>query len=365
MRRITIAAIIIILSPALCMAKKDKNKEKQEDQQNAIEKEDNNFSKKIARHPNDASVYLAHAQKLSSFKQDGAIIAKVRESYDSALHLDSMNGTIYKDYGNYLSTVAHNFEDAKIILSKGLKLLPSDEQMKKQLEGTEAILIAREADMKMRDVGHSSGRELDSNKNYKVYSNIDSLRKETENKGSSVYYPLLLERFNKNDKTLSAEDMYFLIIGYSTQSAYNPFNRNDLSSIQRALAKGLDTGITESLEILSLNPLNPSLNREMMYYYRKKGMAKQADDYLKRIQLYYSGILFSGNGTCAKPYLSLWGKEEYSFLNYINFKDTDIKSMELCNGQMVEQIQCENISSSKKENIYFNMKLIYSRLTTK
>lgn len=361
MRRIAIVAFMCILVPASLQAKKEK---KGQDIQHEIEKENRSFDKKIAKHPTDANIYWEHANNLSKLKGDASLVASIRDSYQQALARDSSNGTIYKDYANFLAKTI-DYDETKSILLKGIKLLPADEQMKKQLASVDAILSAQAIDAKMKSVGTSAIREIDTNKNYRFYSNLDSIRAVVKDPSNKMYYPLLLERFNNEDKSLTAEDMYFLIIGYSTQSAYKPFNKNELLALQMVSSSNLDTGITAGLDLLGTNPLNPAINREIMYYYRKKGLNKLADRYENRVKMFYSGILFSGNGSCNKPYIALWGKEEYTFLNYIQFKGTDIKSMEMCNGKMVEMIQCNNEVTGNKENIYFNMRLIYLQSANK
>jgi len=361
MRRIAIVAFMFILIPASMQAKKEK---KQVDIQHEIDKENRNFEKKVGKHPNDANIYWQHANNLCKFKGDAGLVANIKENYQQALAYDTSNGIIYKDYANFLVKTI-NYDETKSILTKGLKLLPTDEQMKKQLVAIEAILNAQAIDSKMKSVGISTIREIDTQKNYHSYSNLDSIRQVVKDPTNKMYYPLLLERFNNEDKSLTAEDMYFLIIGYSTQSAYKPFNKNELLALQMVSSSNLDTGISAGLDLLGTNPLNPAINREIMYYYRKKGLNKLADRYENRVKMFYSGILFSGNGSCNKPYISLWGKEEYTFLNYIQFKGTDVKSMEMCNGQMVEMIQCNNEVKGGKENIYFNMRLIYLQSANK
>ena len=126
-----------------------------------------------------------------------------------------------------------------------------------------------------------------------------------------------------------------------------------------------DSGIKKGNELLLDNPLNPSLNREMMYCYRKKNDPLNADKYLNRIKQVFNGMLYSGDGTCENPYVSLWAKEEYNFITYLGYRSTENHAMGTCAGQMAEKIDMIDPATEKVEAIHFNVALIYMQAVGK
>ena len=97
----------------------------------------------------------------------------------------------------------------------------------------------------------------------------------------------------------------------------------------------------------------------MMYCYRKKNDPVQGDKYMHRIQQFFNGVLYSGDGSCEKPYVSIWAKEEYNLISYLGYTATENHAMGTCAGQMAEQIDMINPKTQETETIHFNVALIY------
>lgn len=345
--------VLLFLLAIDCVAKDDKAAQKNK---KAVEKEESRFEKNLEKNPNSAAPYLEHANNLS------AIISEYNRAggfYLLAIKHDSANADIYKDYGIYLTDKMHSFPEAKTVLEKGLALSPADEVIKKYLADVNKILALQDADNKLRDFGVTIIKENNPTGNFASISNFDSLKLLALTPGNKYYYPDMAAKFLADDKNLTAADIYMLIIGFSTQKSYSAFSYNDINEMKMLAGYNLDSAISRGKELVKTNPLNPTLNRELMYYYRKKNQPGEADKYLIRIQQFFNGVLYSGNGTCDRPYVSLWSKEEYNFLTYLGYKATETHYMGACAGHMAEIIDAVNNTTQKTEPVHFNVGLIY------
>ena len=254
-------------------------------------------------------------------------------------------------------------DEAQIILTKGLHYSGNDDEIKKYLVSVNTSIAKRDEELKLRDIGKTDAAELNPDGNYASMVNFDSLKMVITDAGNNKSYIKLLNRFLENDKHLTPEEMYILIIGYSRDKYYNPFNYNDINTMKQLVAYSLDSAISKGLEIINTNPLNPSLNRELMYCYRKKNDPVSAENYLIRVKQFYSGMLYSGNGTCERPYIILWSKEDNNFINYLGYKSTNTHSMGTCASQMAEIADMIDPVSGKTRKICFNLQLIYQQTT--
>lgn len=359
MRNILIVIALVLCGVINSTAKDDKGERKAKA---AIDKEELRFRKDVEKNPGDATIYWKHANNLAAFPTE---FKRAGDIYKKALELDSVNVDIYKDYGKYLLERLGSLEQARIILARGLQLASNDAELAQTMAAVDAAISRRDAEIKLRDVGTTKVNELNPGTSYASITNFDSLRMLlTDVSGDKNYYKLL-NRFLADDKTLSPGDMYLLIVGYARLSDYNPFNYNDISTMKQLSAYSVDSAIRMGIEIMNTNPLNPSLNRELMYYYRKKNDFGTAEKYLNRVRQFYNGVLYSGNGTCDRPYISLWSKEAPNFISYLGKKPADNHSMGTCAGQMAEIIDMIDPASGKTEQICFNLKLVYTQTTGK
>ena len=354
---------IIIVSLFLlandCFAKEDKSVQKN---RKAVEKEENRFHKSLEKNTDTAAVYLDHANNLAAINSEAN---RAYNYYQLALRYDSVNAGLYRDYGRYLFDRLRKYNDAKAMLEKGLTLALKDEEIKKYLIAVNNAIALQEEDDRMKDFGTTTLKELNTDSNYKAITRFDSLKILVAEPGNKYNYQSLLTRFLADDKTLTPVEMYMMIVGYSRQPSYSPFNYNDILGMRMIANHNLYTAIKMGIGLTKTNPLNPTLNRELMYYYRKKKDPENAEKYLGRIKQYFNGVLFSGNGTCDKPYISLWSKEEYNFITYLGYKPTDNHFMGQCSGQMAEIIDMINPATQKTEPVIFNVALIYMQTVGK
>jgi len=351
--------MLLILFAIHAPAKEDKTAQKNK---KIVEREERRFEKDLSRNPGNAEPYLNHANNLAVINSE---YSRAAGFYDLALRHDSLNATIYKEYGKYLFDKVRSYYLAKTMLEKGLALAPADGEVKKYLDTTNQVLALQGAESRLRDFGTTTVKELNPGGDYVAITKFDSLKIVVNETASQFNYQKLLSRYLADDKMLTPQEMYMLIVGYSTQKTYNPFNYNDILEMNMMANHDVESAIAKGNELIKTNPLNPTLNKELMYYYRKKDDTVQADKYLNRIRQFFNGVLYSGNGSCNKPYISLWAKEEYNFITYLGNKATENHSMGMCAGQMAEIIDVIYPATQKTESMHFNVALIYMQTVGK
>ena len=157
-----------------------------------------------------------------------------------------------------------------------------------------------------------------------------------------------------------------MLIGYTQTENYNPYNYNAIDNIYTLAGNGqIDEAIKKGEELLNTNPLNPSLNRVLMYCYRKKGNNEKAEYYHKRILTVFNAMLYTGQGTCEKPYITFWVKEEYNFARHIGLSPTGQYSTGMCTGGMADKLETNNPKTEEKEIIHFNIMPIFKKTMKK
>ena len=341
------------------MAKDGKDDKKN---QKAAEKEEAQFDKNLRKNPESSLPYLEHANNLSAISSE---CARAGAFYDIALKMDTANAQIYKDYGIYLCDKMRAYPKAKELLMKAITRSPGDPETRAHLDAINKIIAVQEAENKLRDFGTTTVKEKNPGGNAAALNKFDSLKGLALTTGNPFYYHALLKKFLADDRSLTAGEMFMLILGYSAQPTYNAFSYNDINEMKMKASGNIDDGISYGLELVKVNPLNPTLNRELMYYYRKKEQPAEADKYLRRVQQFFNGVLWSGNGSCERPYISLWSKEEYNFLTYTGYKATESHYMGQCAGHMAEVIDAVNLTTQKTEPVHFNVGLIYMQTVGK
>jgi hypothetical protein len=355
------SAYITILLIILSFAASAKDEKAAEKNRRIVEKEEARFHKDLARHSDTGRIYYEHARNLSEINSESN---RALGFYRLALKYDSTNASLYRDYGRYLFERQRSYHESRKVLDVAFRMNPGDTSLRNDLIVVNRTIDMVEAEDRLRDFGTFDVLESKVDTSYYGAGQYDSLRNVVVDTSNLYSYKRLLKRFLADDRSLTSREMFMLIIGYSRQPEYNPFNYNDISEVKMLSGHDPDAAIEKGTALMQTNPLNPSLYRELMYSYRKKNDPQRAEKYLSRIKQFFSGVLYSGNGTCAHPYVSLWAKEEYNFLNYLGYKTTDEHAMGSCAGKMAEIIYATN-SAGQKEQAYFNVSLIYTQTVGK
>ncbi len=337
-----------------------KDEKAEKENKKRIEKEEQHYQKELRKNAGSSLPYWHHAINLAEIKSE-CITAK--DFYIKAIKIDSTNGLLQKDYGKYLYDKLREYDDANEVFIKAKKYLPTDAEIVKYQDNLKIIFDNRNRENKLRDIGISNSTIIDTTVNFATITKFDSLFFILADSNNYNSYKKLLSRFLKDDNSLTPAEMYMLIVGYSRQKTYNSFDYNAISELR--MQSDLDTAISKGNLIINTNPLNPSLNKEMMYFYRLKKDDAMANKFLNRVHQYFNGMMYGADGTCKRPYITLWAKEEYSFLTYLGYEPTEFHSMGSCANLMSEIVEVKKPNSKASKDIHFDMQLIYLMTTGK
>ncbi|MCB0538433.1 MAG: DUF4919 domain-containing protein [Bacteroidetes bacterium] len=321
------------------------------------------YNKELKKDPESALPHWRYANIVAEFTFNE--YKDAWKYYLKALDIDSTNADIYYDFSNYLADRLSEIEDAKAVCEKGLSFAPDNQKLKSNLKRFDELIEKNNEMVRLYSFNKTDKRSIPHNIEYSVIANIDSLNKVVTDDDSGFKYEMLLADFN-NEKSLTDYQVYLLLIGYTQTDNYNPYNYNAIDTIYSLAIEGqIDEAIKNGEELLKSNPLNPSLNRELMYCYRKKGDENKAEYYHRRMLTVFSAMLYTGQGTCEKPYVTFWVREEYNFARHLGLTPTGQYSTGMCTGGMADKLETYNPMTEENEFIYFNIMPIVKKTMQK
>jgi tetratricopeptide (TPR) repeat protein len=327
---------------------------------NKISKAENKrYEKDLKTHPNSAEPHWRHANIVGAFNFKEA--EEAWRYYDMALKIDSTNAAIWTDFGDYLLNV---YDDKKVALNlykRAQTLEPENKKLEEKVEELTKSIEQIQETIRLRSIGKSDHRKIDHDIKYSVISNLDSLQTITSIAESPYSYEKLLKRF-LGDDPLNEWETYMLCLGYAKTEHYSPYSdvTSDLYKFNKA--GDYDKTIESGEELLRKNPVSASLYRELMYAHRRKGENEIADLYQRRAQRLYDAMIFTGDGTCDKPYITLTTTEEYALINYLGLYSTGEQALMRCNGAQTDRLKIED-RDGKEDALYFDVRLLFKKMS--
>jgi len=323
--------------------------------------EDDRYQNDLKKNPNSAEPHWRHANALAAFKVKGS--EEAYKYYLKALELDSTNARIWVDYGDYLLAVMESPTDALYMYKQALELEPDNKTLKDKVDRLGTQIEAKRERFRLRNIGQTDKRTIDHGLTYAAITNFDSLKRLTDDKTSRYYYKSLLKRFLDNDP-ISEWDTYLLCVAYSFGDSYSPYSSASNELYKLNMNERYDEVLAREQEVLAKNPVSGSIYRELMYAHRRKGDEDIADLYQRRAQRLYDAMIFTGDGTCEKPYVTLTASDEYSMIGYVGLYSTGNQSLTDCAGSKADEIMVEDNDGSRSA-IHFNVALMFMKMGLK
>ena len=190
---------------------------------------------------------------------------------------------------------------------------------------------------------------------------FSSILEKTKTKGDSLYYPIQLERFIKNDTTLTDFEVLALLIGHTADSNYHPYSDIDVERKTYSLngSGNFKEAINQGVNFLSKHPLNQMTNIEMSYSYYKLNKPDSSKLYTDRYNRIINAMASSGKGTSAdSAFFSLTPIDGQNFCRkFLRVKIGTMGSGSDSKGNFLDilSVYPKNSENKKETPLYFNI----------
>lgn len=177
---------------------------------------------------------------------------------------------------------------------------------------------------------------------------------QSQDRQSPLYYQKLLVRFLDRDTTLSNMEVLTLMIGYTEDSHYKPFEDMDPEKEVFDLNEEgqYDEAVVKSKVYLQTHPLSLRVNKEISYAYFQKKMQDSADYYMDLVDKLMNAMIYSGTGKKPEqPIFSLGLADGEYFIPNIGLKVLDKNTDWNANNHFMEIIKASK--SGDDEIMYF------------
>lgn len=167
------------------------------------------------------------------------------------------------------------------------------------------------------------------------------------------YYEKLFKRYNRNDSTLSNQEMLALLIGYTARPEFKPYE-NVFKSKDNKPADNLNVRdeINKALTINKSNPFELENILKLGYLYMTNSQEDSAKYYVFRAKKIFKAMRFSGDGkTKETPMFSLGPYDGKYFVESFLGKNVFLRGSTYdSSNQLLEIVKTD---STEAGNFYF------------
>ncbi len=321
------------------------------------------YKKDLEEAPNSAVPHWKYANALGKVSFRASDLAW--KYYDLALSVDSTNAEIYFDYAKYMAD-KKQYTAALNLFDLALQFKPEYAAAKSEKESVANIVKKEDEYWKLKAMPSTVKDFRRPVEDYKKLIDYKKLFKQTADKKGKYYYPKLLGMYLENPDFLSDMEMYMLMLGRTQQADFKPYNYKEEIALQDLTHEDKIAEATALGEkLLQEDPLNLLVLRDLLFCYRKTGQAAKVSACEKRIVKIMDGILFSGNGSCDQPFMTISVQEEYIFVGYIGFSSTRNVVQETCNGPRTDKMKVVRKIDREEDFIHFNIDVLFSTMAKK
>lgn len=151
------------------------------------------------------------------------------------------------------------------------------------------------------------------------YTNdFDTILAKSKDSSDDFYYKKLLERFQKNDTTLTSKEVLALMIGYTSNENYNPYQYigDEREILNLVRQKDYKAAIRKCDVILRTNPFSFVALMEKGFSLWKLGN-DEFHEYKFRQNLVLDAIIYSGDGSLQNAFFVLSPLDGQVLISYI------------------------------------------------
>jgi hypothetical protein len=191
--------------------------------------------------------------------------------------------------------------------------------------------------------------------NFNYHKEFKDILKKSMDKSNSYHFSKLLERFNKNDPSLSNKEIIALQIGFTADKNYKPYKTIDKErAIQKLISsKEYTKAIEQCDELLKTNPINFTALMEKGYAFMKLNREDKSYSKEKSLKIIQS-IIWSGDGSSMNPYFVLGPRDGQILIKYVWGNSIGMMG----SGEDVNGYFCDILSMNLKDGekqLYFNI----------
>ncbi|QOW10246.1 DUF4919 domain-containing protein [Kaistella flava (ex Peng et al. 2021)] len=154
-------------------------------------------------------------------------------------------------------------------------------------------------------------------KNFTYKKDFDLILKESKDKKSDLYYPNLLAKYNKIDSTLTDKEMLAMLISYTEDKNYKPYQ--DFNFGRKLYKLNEESKFAEVIKtgdaFLAKHPFDLKTLFEVSYAYHQTNKQQEADNYLQKAGFIFGAMFYSGDGmTIENPAFALNPSDGQDFI---------------------------------------------------
>lgn len=192
-------------------------------------------------------------------------------------------------------------------------------------------------------------------------SNIDFdfIKTKIQDSSSTLFYPLLIERFINADTTLTEKEIELIYYGNVFSESYKPYSTSEAEKkfMELYRQEKYKEAIPFGEEVLKENPINLKISFKMLVCYNVLGDKTTAKHYANRYFPLLDCIYYSGDGKSIQTaFVVLKVPDEYEILSSLELQskgqalvgDTDVLTIDKKN-QKAEK------GKKKISSLYFNV----------
>lgn len=193
---------------------------------------------------------------------------------------------------------------------------------------------------------------------------LDKIKARIENKNSGFYYPVLLQKFDEGDSTLTPEEYEAIYYGSTFQDNYNPYGMSMISEkfMNPYKAGRYKEALPFGLNELKDNPVNLKLTFKILICYHELGMTKEERIFARRYYSLLNVIYNSGNGSSIENAMVVISiSDEYEIL-----KDSQLQMTSQALIGTTDKLTLDQDSQTKIpkiEALFFNVDLPFGHMS--
>lgn len=202
---------------------------------------------------------------------------------------------------------------------------------------------------------------------------LEEIRRATLDPDSKMYFPKLMEKYQRNDTTMTAEEYRNFYLGYMFQEDYDPYRTSPYSGLTDSLRlkkthtkEEIDT-IRKYAELsLRDNPFDLRQMSFLVHVLKEKRKDMTAKIWEYRLEQLLGAIKSTGTGEDVdNAWYVIYPMHEYDVVQLLGYEATDVEFIEPGFDYLVVQPNGTQRHSKPAQGFYFNIQILQQQYELK